>query len=926
MKRRHLDVAWLLVAALILSTSALQAQEAGLITGTVYDAATGNVIPQVKVTAQGSVTLETVTNLDGSFRIEAPAGVYTVKYNSDNHLSIDIEGLEVISGEIADASTVLSASEEVTEIEVTETIAPTAATAETMIVERKLSEGVTDSISGEEIRASTASDAAGALQKVTGVSIVEDKFVYVRGLGERYSATTLNNALLATTEPERRVVPLDMFPSNLLDSIKVLKTYTPDLPAEFSAGLVQVETIEFPTTRTFEVSYNTGFNSQTTFEPYLHYRGGSNDFWGIDDGTRDIPGVIPTDRPVSRSYFKADELQSLGQTFEPNWDPILADSARPSHSWSVVAGNTFGKLGVVGAFTFSNTPQSIFGEQRNIFNSVDPQGNPIQFTDYTYDSTNIGARMGAIVNIAYQFSPSHKILFKNFLSRDTDKETRVFSGFNGDFRNDVSNQRLRWIERRLYSGQLEGEHLFPALGNSIFLWQLGYSNALRDEPDLREVLFRRDLRTDQFVFTDDSQSAFRMYNSLDDEIFTPQLHWRKPFYFGGVTGSIKVGGTLTLRDRKFFNRRFRYRILRQRTLDLTLPPNELLGADNIRRDGFEIIEETRPTDRYNADRDIHSAYAMADLAFAAKWRVIGGLRLENMEQFLVTFNLFDPRRNRQPTQTNETNYLPALNVVYSATPKSNIRFAYSQTLSRPDFRELALFDFSDVTSGRTLIGNPDLVQASINNYDVRWEHFPGGNQLLAVSFFYKQFDNPIEQTIQPTEGLRTSFDNAKSAQNFGFELEFRRGLSFLHSSLREFAVGSNLTFVDSEIDLSNTQQNVLTSHFRPMQGQSRYVYNVILEWARPKWNSTTRFYANSFSSRISDVGANRLPDIQQDGVTTLDLIYEYEIADEGRWKIRAAAQNLTDARWLWTQGGMVFRDFRRGRTLTIGTSYRFFRQ
>ena len=208
----------------------------------------------------------------------------------------------LITGTVYDASTVLSASEEVTEIEVTETIAPTAATAETLIVERKLSEGVTDSISGEEILASTASDAAGALQKVTGVSIVEDKFVYVRGLGERYSATTLNNALLATTEPERRVVPLDMFPSNLLDSIKVLKTYTPDLPAEFSAGLVQVETIEFPNSPTFEVSYTTGFNSQTTFEPYLHYRGGSNDFWGIDDGTRDIPGAIPTDRsagPIS---------------------------------------------------------------------------------------------------------------------------------------------------------------------------------------------------------------------------------------------------------------------------------------------------------------------------------------------------------------------------------------------------------------------------------------------------------------------------------------------------------------------------------------------------------------------------------------------------------------------------------------------------
>ena len=179
-----------------------------------------------------------------------------------------------LAGELADASTVLAASEEVTEIEVTESIIPEAATAEALIVERKLAESVTDSISGQEIRASAVNDAAAALQKVTGVSIVEDKFVYVRGLGERYSSTTLNNALLATTEPERRVVPLDMFPANLIDSIKVLKTYTPDLPAEFSAGLVQVETIEFPTGPTFDVSYSIGMNSQTTFDPFLRYPGG----------------------------------------------------------------------------------------------------------------------------------------------------------------------------------------------------------------------------------------------------------------------------------------------------------------------------------------------------------------------------------------------------------------------------------------------------------------------------------------------------------------------------------------------------------------------------------------------------------------------------------------------------------------------------
>lgn len=935
--KRRLGSVALIAAALAFAASPVRAQKAtneGTLVGFAYDAATGNPLPAVEVEIAGPATFTAKTDTDGGFMLDVPVGTYVVTYKSPNHIPQKVEGVAVLAGEVIDGSAVLSSEEVAVQVDVTASIVAEEATAETMLVERKLAEVVSDSISGEEISSGTASDAAGALEKVTGVTVVNDQYVYVRGLGERYSATTLNNSMLATTEPERRVVPLDLFPANLIDNIKVLKTYSADLPGEFSAGLVQIETTEFPTKPTMSVSYSVGFNTQTQGNGrFLDYPGGGRDFWGFGDGTRDLPNSIPEDTRVDRFNFDRDELQTFGRSFSNNWERELRDINRPSQSFNIVAGNTYGKLGIVGAFTFSNNLQSLLDQDRIFYQpnpgvaAGDPNGGPpLAENIFRYDESTMSARMGAIANLSYRFNSSHKLSWRNFLSRDTDNETRFYSGFHQDFGDEIQNQRLRFIERQILSTQIEGEHLFSGLGNAIFNWQYAYSKADRDEPDLRESLYLFNDRIEDFEFFDDSQSAFRMFNNLDETIHNPQVSMLVPFFKKGVTGSFKFGANAAFRQRDFNSRRFRFALRgSSRNFDITEGPNDLFAEENIRPGGFEITETTRITDSYDGQRDVYGYFGQVDLNFSQKLRVIAGLRVEQVDQDVTTFDQFNPDRGRQPAPFAKTSLLPSVNVTYFLTPKQNLRFGFSQTVSRPDFRELALFDFLDIVGGRQTVGNPALVQTDIRNFDVRWEYFPGSNQLMAASFFYKQFDNPIEQVIRATVGLLTSFDNADGADNYGFELEFRRGLDFISPKARQFALSTNFTFVDSNIDLRNVDATVITTLERPMQGQSRYVSNAILEWARPEWRSTTRFYANYFSRRITDVGSFGLPDVYQESVTTLDLIYELNLLKEqGKWKMRVSAENLNDPKWDWTQGGLIFQRYMRGRTFSIGTSYQIF--
>jgi TonB-dependent receptor len=895
-----------------------QSAQRGIINGAVLNANSGQSIRNVKVTVDGVADKQTTTDLDGIFRLELPPGTYKLRLTAENFNETTVDNVEVIAGRTVEATTVMTGRGTGITVDVVEKVSAAVATAEAMTIERKLAPVVSDGISSEDIRQTVASDAAGALEKVTGISVVDSGYVYVRGLGERYSATMLNNAMLPTTEPERRVVPLDLFPASLIDNIKVLKSYSPDLPGEFAGGLVELRTVEFPSSKTLRVGISNGFNANTSFKGFDTYPGGGRDFFGIDDGTRDMPAAVPGKRLFPGS-FTDQEFQAIGRSFPVNWEPTLRNKMRPSQGYSVSAGNTYGRVGLVGAFTLSNSPQRNREIQKYYRTSGDQ---PIVFTDYPdFNVSNEAVRMGGVFNTAVRVNQANKVIFRNTLTRDTDKEARHFKGYNGGVDGVLDATRLRWVERGLYSTSLEGEHAVAGFLNSVFRWQYTYSRSTRKEPDLREII-RQEQADGSFAFQALPQSGLRFYNDLTDKIREPLVEWSTLHYRGSFSAQVKLGYRGTFRERNFEARRFRFLPVQSGTLDFHLPANQLLAPENIRPNGFVIRENTRGTDTYDASMDTHGAFAMTELTLGPRWRFIGGVRVEDSQIVVNTIDPLVPGAVPAVARLENRDPLPAINIVYAITPNQNLRFGFGRTVSRPDFRELSPFEFTNVLGGFNTAGNPDLKRATIENFDGRWEWFLGGDQIIAASYFLKDFTDPIEVTVQPTTDLRQSFINARGARNQGVELEWRRSLDFVN--LPAFSIQANLTVVDSNVDLPEEPTLLLTSRSRPMVGQSRYIYNVIADWSQPGWRSHARFYLNTVSRRITDVGTFSLPDVYQERNTFLDFAYQYSFGPEQKWGLRFTAENLGNTPYLWTQADLIQRSYRVGRTFGIGLSVSFF--
>ena len=770
------------------------------------------------------------------------------------------------------------------------------------------------------MKANNDSNAAAGLSRVTGLSVVGDGYVFVRGLGERYSSTTLGGVSLPTTEPERRVVSLDLFPAGLVDNVKVAKTYSPDQSAEFAGGLVQIEPLKFPARPVFNVGFGVGLNDQTTGKDGFGYRSSGNDYFGFGKGSRALPGLIPNSRVIRGAGrftpdvgFTQAQLETFGEAFGNTWSLVPA-TGDPNQSFDVVFGSRFGKLGVVASY--SQNYRELYHQDKQI-TYVLGQGDRLEnFVDYDFDYATTRANMGVVANLAYQFTPTHRLSFDNFLSNSGEDETRRYRGFNGEAGRYQQAQRLFWTEERITSSNLSGDHFFAGAGNTRIDWRVGYGRGDRDEPDLRETIYQAISPASPFEFADLSQSGFRMFNTLDDETIDGQVNWSMLKAVGGRALQFKVGAAFLDRQRDFQSRRFRMVPLNLTGLDLTARPESLFTPQNIAPDRFELKEETRTTDFYDASQQVAAGYAMTDVALTSRARLIAGLRVENFSQRVNTRDLFSLSFDPQviAARLDETNLFPSVNVVYSVTPASNFRVGFSQTANRPEFRELAPFEFTDVVGGRASVGNPNLQQALIRNFDVRYEVFPRAEEVLAVSVFYKQFDDPIERILEPTANIRTSYANADSARNVGIELEARKRLSDW------FFVGANYSYIDSKVTLSPAAAQVQTSLERPLAGQSNNLFNVMAEGRAG--DGSVRVLWNFVGDRITDVGASGLPDIIQEGRNQLDVVYSQRLFR--RLTLRLSGDNLTNGAYEFTQGDLRQRYFELGRTFSLNFSFSAF--
>lgn len=928
MSLRILSVAvlsgWLLTSAV----PAVSAEPAGQattvrkvrVTGVVKDESNNITLPGIPVEVAGAATV--YTDVDGRFLFELPLGTHEIKVAMDGYQTRTVR-VEVPAGaRVIDANIGLQMSRFAETVTVTADafLGAVTSSAEAQMVERKSAAVITDNLGSQEMKKNADSDAAAAMSRVTGLSVVDNQYVFVRGLGERYSNTTLSGSTLPTTEPDKKVVPLDLFPAGLLDSVQVSKSYSPDKSAEFAGGLVQINPIKFPSRAAMSFSYGLSGYSNATGKALPLSPLGNKDWLGFDDGARALPPGIPNNKIVRRGIYtpevgySPEEITAYGRQLGNQWSPTSADGA-PGQNWGAVFGNRFGKFGVVASVTQSYKEQ--YQEERRAFYRIGDDINDLEaVSDYQMKYGTQRAQLGGVLNLAYQMTSNNRISLENFYSHSGKDEGRTFEGPNTENVFYYRNNRLQFVEEGLLSTNLSGEHFLKGLANSRIDWRVSLARANRDEPDLRETLYQQPFLAGTLapnpavtpVLADESQSGFRLFQNLDDNTTDVAVNYGAFRITGARPTQFKFGVNYVERNRDFSSRRFRYiPIVATKDgaspVDLTLSPEQLFASAKIGT-AFRFNEETRPVDAYDGRQKTLAGYGMMDMALSARSRFVAGARVENFQQTVNTFDPFGLFLRKISAENKNTDIFPSVNFVQSVGARQNIRIGYSMTVNRPEFRELAAFEFTDVVGSRATRGNPDLNRARIQNVDARWELFPGGRSIISASTFFKHFDQPIERIVIASANPITTFQNADQARNFGVEFEAARELGL------GFFVNANYTFVDSQISLLPEQRTVQTSLERPLAGQSKNLLNVTGEYARGGFSA--RVLLNYVGARISDVGSNEAPDIVEQGRETVDLVIVQRL--RSRYNIRLSIENLTDAEYLFKQGSARQRTFKLGQT------------
>lgn len=883
---------------------------------------TGSTIPGVTVVARRADQANGgeigVTGMEGEFRIDSlRPGAYVLQAALDGFRRVDTN-VNLTTGQVLDvAFKLVPAFGETVDV-----VAKAEQTGEVAILEsRREAPVVSDSISAEEIRKTPDSSAASVVERLTGVTLVGEKYVFVRGLGERYSGTTINGSTLPTTETEKRVVPLDLFPAKLLDNVNVVKTYTPDKAGDFGSGVVEMTTTQFPSAATVKLTLGSSYNSGTTGESFRRYAGGLDRY---GRGGQALSPSIPREFLKRRSTldptgFTPAQLETFGEAMVGRWTGTAVSSAAPSTDFALTYGNTFGPLGVV-VSAVSNHGFDIVDEEQRFF-GVDTGNVLVPINDYTLETNRESANTGFVGNVSLRLNDSNRLFLNSVLTRDASAEDRYQAGLQSASGGDIRDYRVRYQLEQVLSTRLRGEHNLggPGIG-SLVDWSLAHSTASNDS-DLRENIYRE---SDPGVFelqTGFAESGKIEFFGLDDKIeqggLTYTVFFARPD--GTWSGSLKGGLDRLRRTRDFDARRFRFTAAGSLDIDLSRTPDQIFTPVNIGPNGFELREITGVNDAYDAEHTIDAAYLMTDTT-RGRWRFIGGARFESSDQTVTTFNPFDTSAGvKAVNQSNDI--LPSVNVVFQMQPRTNLRLGYARSLNRPEFRELSPFTFIEVAGGRSVAGNPDLEQATLDGFDVRWETFPSSGEVIAASAFLKKIANPIERIVQPTTDFRTSFVNADSATLWGVELEFRRTLEALLPSLQHWSINVNYAYIQSDVTVGEHQYSVVTNKERPLEGQSDQVANVALQFLQPQWGTMLRILGGYNGQRLTEVGAFGLPDIYESPYLSLDIVLSQSLGFAKGLEVKLAGTNLLDEKREFTQGGQIQRRFDPGRKVSLSLSY-----
>ena len=867
----------LLLPVILTFISLTNFAQTGSIEGTVVDKNTNESLYGVYVTIDGT-TIGTITDFEGHFLIsDIKPGQYKIKVTLMSYKTSIFENIKIESNKTFFLNaTIEDATSEIKEVTVSGVRQTNSEIS--VISSIKAKTIVASGISAQQISRSQDKDASEVVKRIPGVTILNDRFIVIRGLNQRYSNVWLNNSSSPSSETDIKAFSFDAIPSGMIENIMIYKSVSPELPAEFAGGFINITTKNMPDSSYFAFDYSTGYRTGTTFENFKQYKGGKYDWTGFDDGSRSLPSNFPNNLNTISDNLT---LQKYASEFKNNYAINDKKAFLDQKIGFTFARKIKVKKMMVGNMTVLNysNSKSSYDKQNNSYASYNVISDSLQYNSkYIDDIYSNNVKWTVLHNWSFYLKRGNKIEFRNMFNQTTNKSTTIREGiFYENFRQERSYQQ-RFINRSTYNSQLGGEHSLNN-GNTNVNWNVGYAFANRTEPDRRILISELDQQTKKYRFVIQNSAnpnlAGKMYQENKENIVSSGINLEQKFKIFSIVPIVKIGSFSEFKNRSFNARNIGFvttagfdPTIESNADLLYLPIEQIFAEQNFTNSGLlSISENTNKSDSYNAQNKLFAAYSTILIPFSKIISISGGLRIEQNEMLLSSYKQ-DQYNVAVKVDNNKFNFFPSANLTINVSEKNLIRLGYGKSINRPEFREIAPYFFVDFDKNAGFRGTTDLKDADITNIDLRFENYPSKSETFAIAFFYKNFQNPIE-IVNSNEGSGKNyvFQNANQARNVGIEFDVRKALAY-SGFLQNISVVANASLIQSKVVFAKEdKENTID---RPLQGQSAYIGNIGLFYTNSDNNFMISALYNVAGKRIIAVGI-----VKQN--TTDNIPNEYEM-------------------------------------------------
>jgi len=865
---------------LLLLTFGFTSAQTGTLAGNIIDGEFIEPMAFANILVKGT-TIGTTSDFDGKYQLELEPSTYTIVFSFVGYTTQEISDVVIKEGEVTPLDVTLTTNS-LEAVVITTSIKRN--TENAILNMQKKSVVVLDGLSAQAIKNTGASNLASAVKNIPGVSIEGGKYVYVRGLGDRYTKSILNGIDIPGLDPDRNTIQMDLFPTNILDNVIILKSASAEYPADFTGGIVDIVTKDFPTKPEYTFSLGTGYNPDMHFnDKYLTYTGSDTDVFGYDDGTRDLP--IHRYQPIPGTFENKLLLTTLTNRFQKELQ-AKQETSNANFDFGFTLGNQYDiggdKIGYQASFSYKN--QTTFYENRQdgafVKNSSDSSVNDLSFALKSNGSEGINnVVLNGMLGLTYK---TDKSKFKaNLLHIQNGESTagsfdQVISqdGVGGGLE-PLTKNALAYTERSVTNLLISGDHRFSDDENALNLeWKFSPTFSKVMDKDHRITPLQQSGEGDFFISPSASTFPIQLWRNLVEENWAVKIDLDKTVKLFGKPTKLKFGGAYTYKFRDFSIDDFTFNISGDDSFIADGNVDNLLASENLWNpttdSGTHLVfgDQFNPNDAYEGEQIIGATYFSAEFNLSEKLITVFGVRSE-------FFNSYYTGQNNSSVYDNESildafDLFPSANLIYELTDNTNLRSSYSRTTARPSFKEASVAQIFDPITNRLFIGSINLTPTYVNNFDLRYERFGEVGQMFAVSGFYKDFKDPIEQAFFLQAPTQLTVDNLGNAKVYGVELEVRQRLGFISEGLNNLKFNANVSFIKSELTMSDDEfesrrlaarNGERIDRERNLQGQAPFLLNFGLDYNNSDIGLQTSLFFNVQGETLEVVGIGLVPDV-----------------------------------------------------------------